>query len=566
MRFDNLSIGLKVLICLGVMVAAMAGIAGMGVQALATLYQATEEMELAGTEAVLGARLNQNVIALNRAEFRLAADPAEMTDVRKVIAEQRAQLEERLTAVEKTADTEQKAMLLAARSQYDAYLRELDQTLSTVEANAGKVSLSEAQEAIKKSALESRAAATELQARVRDYVDFTDAKSKRFADLAETTYASTRTLLIVVALVGLIAGTALGWLVSRYGIVQPIKTLVACMRRLAGGDLAVEVFGLKRGDEVGKMAQAVQVFKDGMIRNRELEAEAKAAELRQAEERKAFVARITTQFRQEVGGSLDAVAAAAGQMQSTAVSLSATSEQTSQQAGTVAAASQQTAANVQTVAAAVEEMSATIDEVTGKVASAAQMAQRAVGEAEQTSGIVGGLATAVQKIEDVVKLINDIASQTNLLALNATIEAARAGEAGKGFAVVASEVKALANQTAKATEEIAAQINGVQGETGRAVEAITGIRGTIQGLAEISTAIASAAEQQSAATSEISRNVQQAASGTQEVDSNISGVRQAVTTISSAATEATAAAEELNRQAGEMKVAVDRFLTQLQAA
>jgi hypothetical protein len=50
-------------------------------------------------------------------------------------------------------------------------------------------------------------------------------------------------------------------------------------------------------------------------------------------------------------------------------------------------------------------------------------------------------AQTAQKIDAVVKLINDIASQTNLLALNATIEAARAGDAGKGFAVVVTKVK-----------------------------------------------------------------------------------------------------------------------------
>ncbi len=73
-----------------------------------------------------------------------------------------------------------------------------------------------------------------------------------------------------------------------------------------------------------------------------------------------------------------------------------------------------------------------------------------------------GLALAAQKIGDVVKLISEIAAQTNLLALNATIEAARAGEAGRGFAVVASEVKAQASQTSKATDEISSQVGAIQ--------------------------------------------------------------------------------------------------------
>ncbi len=175
------------------------------------------------------------------------------------------------------------------------------------------------------------------------------------------------------------------------------------------------------------------------------------------------------------------------------------------------------------------------------------------------------MATAAEKIGEVVGLINDIASQTNLLALNATIEAARAGDAGKGFAVVATEVKSLADQTATATEDISSQISAIQNATENAVKAIKGISGTIGELSEISSAIASAVEEQSAATREIAQSVEQAAAGTADVSQNITGVTSGAQQTGDASAQVLEAASELSKQAETLRSQVDGFLVEVRS-
>ena len=178
---------------------------------------------------------------------------------------------------------------------------------------------------------------------------------------------------------------------------------------------------------------------------------------------------------------------------------------------------------------------------------------------------MGMLASAAQRIDEVVGFIRSIAGQTNLLALNATIEAARAGEAGRGFAVVASEVKALATQTAKATEEISSQIAEVQSAAKRAVDNVGAITTVMGEIDSFTAAIASAVNQQNTATAEITENIRQAAAGTADVARGIAGTAAAGENTNRSADLVLNSANDLSRQAAELRSSVDRFLSNVAA-
>lgn len=392
-----------------------------------------------------------------------------------------------------------------------------------------------------------------------------DARLETALDAADATVAGSIDKGLITFAVAAATLLALMVLITR-SITRALSRMTVVMETLASGDLAVEIPYAEHRNEIGKMARAVDVFKRNAGDADRMRREQVQQEQRALAEKKQAMAALAERFKTEIGNVVTAVIEASRELEETANSMASITDRVRSRSSHVASAAQETAFNVKAVAAAAEQLSSSTSAIGSEVARSATVAKFAVDGVGRANQQVQGLATAAQKIGDVISMIHDIASQTNLLALNATIEAARAGEAGKGFAVVAHEVKSLATQTAKATDEISDHINRVQAGTTDAVTAIDGIRETIAQIDQTASSIAAAVEEQVTTTHEISGNIQQVAGGSQTMNSNIEEVNADSQTNNDAATRLLASVRGLSGHAATLHTRVDAFLSEVLAA
>ena len=409
------------------------------------------------------------------------------------------------------------------------------------------------------------------------------------------TNRNTRVMIGSALAVAVLMAVAMGLILSR-GIAGPIAAMTAAMRRLAEGDHTVEIPARGRKDEVGEMAQAVQVFKEAAIEKLRLEGQsdeqrrtAEAARARNAAARAEAAAeqarvveglaagldhlargdltfRINEAFPGDYVKLRDDFNAAIGQLQD-AMGVVATNVRAMRSgAGEISQAADDLSRRTEQQAASLEETAAALDEITATVRKRAEGAKQAStvvaasrGDAEKTGHVVRNAVDAMSEIEksaeqisQIIGVIDEIAFQTNLLALNAGVEAARAGEAGKGFAVVASEVRALAQRSADAAKEIKALISasthqveqgvGLVGQTGEALERI------VSQVAEIDSLVA-----------EIAASAQEQATGLHQVNTAVNEMDRVTQQNAAMVEETTAASHSLSSEAESLAASVSRF-------
>lgn len=348
-------------------------------------------------------------------------------------------------------------LALAARSEFRAsFQQQMD--LARAGRNQDAIDLIDGQ---------GRVAALAYQAALNDLVSFKMDNAEAEYQQALATAAQISLTVTSIAFVGVIAALILGISIA-LSISNPLGVAVKLLGQMAQGDLRTRVPPkfLKRGDEIGTLAKALDLFAD--------------------------------ELRRIVSGIL-----AASQQ------VAAGSEQISSSAQQLSQGSTEQAANAEEVSSSVEEMSATVKQNADNSQATESIARKSAIDADQGGQAVSQSVEAMKEIATRISIIDEIARQTNLLALNAAIEAARAGEAGKGFAVVASEVRKLAERSQKAAGEIGDLSNKTVSSATNAGSIIQSIIPDIRKTSDLVMEIASASTEQSSGIDQIAKAITQ---------------------------------------------------------
>lgn len=323
-------------------------------------------------------------------------------------------------------------------------------------------------------------------------------------------FSSRLTISYVLLLLVMCSGGVVIFILSK-SISQPLEKIKDITQAIADGDLRKTIpDNVIKNDEIGDVAKLI----NGMTSQlRDMVSQIKKSSLQVAS------------ASDEISVSSEQVAKGAETQSSAADQTSSTIVEIASQIDKVAKTTQALATNTTEIATTIDQMSSNTKSVANKVKSVDEYSKTAAQYSEVSGqdlvNIINRIEQKSMAVENIIKVIEDIADQTNLLALNASIEAAWAGESGKGFAVVAEAIRNLAERSISATKEISGVVNEVRKETNDATKKVDSIVGQMIGNVQKTSVMLGdvniSTDQQSIGAAQIVKSVEYMNKMTQEV-------------------------------------------------
>lgn len=317
-------------------------------------------------------------------------------------------------------------------------------------------------------------------------------------------------VVVIVVTVSTIVGIALA-LYFGLGSSKAISNICQSMTMISSGQTQTEILYKDRPDEIGDMANSLQIFKEKLEENARLAQQQEDLKAQAEEERRIQNYKVAAQMKQvkEVGmGTVVTQTTLLSNYSGEMTSYAINGYQQAYMASGLAHSAQQ---NMTIISTATTQMEASTGEIASQIIRVKALGEKAVQSAINSTTVTTQLQQHAIDIGDIGKLIAVIASNANLLALNASIEAARAGKFGKGFEIVANEFKALSRQVAEANAKTSHKAAAIRAEADEAVRSMQATQASVEEINASLSTVAAAVEEQHAATQEIARSVNEAA-------------------------------------------------------